>query len=317
MKTNLSILFGIFFLISALLDLIFGDPRGLVHPVEVMGKLIHWEEKLGRSRIKSPRGLRAWGLAMVIFNVAVAFAVPALILALLPPVLGLIFSIYVAWTSLSAKTLVEEADKVARALEESLEAGRHRLSYIVGRDTRELSREEILRATVETVAENTSDGIIAPLLYLALLGPAGGWAYKMINTMDSMIAYRNDKYVDLGRAAAIVDDVANFIPARLTGLLMVLLSPGSWGEGLRILRRDARAHLSPNSGFPESALAGILGIQLGGGHFYFGKFVEKPTIGDDIRKIEPEDIKRTNQILWRVSSLGVILAQLLFNFIYV
>src|SRR5699024_5785730 len=161
------------------------------------------------------------------------------------------------------------------------------LSYIVGRETRDLSEEEIIKATIETVSENTSDGVIAPLIYIVLLGAPGGLAYKMVNTMDSMLGYMNDKYVDLGFFPAKIDDVFNYLPARLTGLLMCMGSICSFDvkNGLRIMIRDRKNHKSPNAIYPEGAIAGLLNIQLGGSNTYHGKIVEKPTIGDDIRKV--------------------------------
>lgn len=180
----------------------------------------------------------------------------------------------------------------------SLDSARTRLSYIVGRDTQNLSREEIVRATVETVSENTSDGIIAPLFYASIFGAPLALCYKMINTMDSMLGYKNEKYRKIGFFPAKTDDVANFIPARLTGILMILTHPFQIKRSLRIMLRDRKNHKSPNCGYPEAATAGILGVQLGGNNYYFGELVEKPTIGDKLRPLEAEDINRTIKIMY-------------------
>ncbi|SCG82834.1 cobalamin biosynthesis protein [Proteiniborus sp. DW1] len=190
---------------------------------------------------------------------------------------------------------------VQKELDKGLEEGRKRLSYIVGRDTSNLDEEEIIRATVETVSENTSDGVIGPLFYIVLLGAPGGLAYKFINTMDSMLGYMNDKYKHLGYFPAKVDDLFNLIPARLTAILMNISSIGRFDfiNGMKILKRDRRNHKSPNSGYPESATAGLLGIQLGGGNYYHGLYVEKPHIGDKINDVNKEHIKNTVEIMYR------------------
>ncbi|HHZ02646.1 MAG TPA: cobalamin biosynthesis protein CobD, partial [Tissierellia bacterium] len=205
------------------------------------------------------------------------------------------------YTCIAARSLHYEANMVEKELDNGIVEGRKRLSYIVGRDTSSLNEEEIIMATVETVSENTSDGVIGPLFYIVLLGAPGGLAYKFINTMDSMLGYMNDKYKHLGYFPAKVDDLFNLIPARLTAILMNISSIGRFDfiNGMKILKRDRRNHKSPNSGYPESATAGLLGIQLGGGNYYHGLYVEKSHIGDKINDVNKEHIKNTVEIMYR------------------
>lgn len=230
---------------------------------------------------------------MLVLTVGVTITLVALLLTgayAINQYLGLLVTIILSWSCLAARSLHSESGLVARALDAGdLPLSRKQLSFIVGRDTEGLEEAEIWRGAVETVAENTSDGVIAPLLFLMLGGPVLGLAYKAVNTLDSMVGYRNEKYLLFGRASARSDDLLNFIPARLTGILMVLVSTfmklnmrASW----RIMRRDGRNHSSPNSGFPEAAAAGALGVQLGGTNFYFGTPVEKPTIGDPVHGLD-------------------------------
>jgi adenosylcobinamide-phosphate synthase len=199
--------------------------------------------------------------------------------------------------------------KVYYAFDKGIEEARYKLSFIVGRDTQNLAEGEVIRADVETVAENTSDGVIAPLFYIMLLGAPGGIMYKMVNTMDSMLGYKNEKYKDLGYFPAKIDDAFNFIPARLTGVLMCLSSILRFDvrSGIKIMMRDGKRHTSPNAGIPEAAVAGLLNIQLGGNNYYFGKLVEKPTIGDKIRNIERDDIRKAIEIMYRTELLMLLL----------
>ena len=230
----------------------------------------------------------------------------------LHPVAGFVGETIVCWLILATKSLRTESMKVVKALENgTLDDGRKAVSMIVGRDTEHLSEEEVLKAAVETVAENASDGILAPLLFAAVLGPVGGMCYKAVNTMDSMVGYKNDRYLDFGRAAAKVDDVFNLLPARISGFLMCLAAYlGFDGKNaLRIFFRDRKNHASPNSAHTEAACAGALGLQLGGTHDYFGKPVVKPTIGDDLRPVCRGDVAAAN----RLALLTAILALLLFD----
>ena len=301
-----------------LLDLAFGDPRWLYHPIRLIGNLIAWAEKPFRAAFpKSEKGELAAGTFFAVFVVAVSTAVPALLLALASRLSSwLVFALEVFWSFqiLAAKSLKSESMKVYAALKEGdLSEARKAVSMIVGRDTQNLSEEGVAKAAVETVAENSSDGVIAPLLFLALGGPALGFFYKAVNTLDSMVGYKNDTYLYFGRFSAKLDDVLNFIPSRISGLLLVLASPlaglsmeGAW----KIFRRDRRNHASPNSAQTEAAAAGALGVQLAGDAYYFGKLYKKPTIGDPLRPVEYEDIRRVNRLMYAAVCLALVLAVL-------
>lgn len=271
-------------LAAVFVDLVLGDPRALPHPVMAIGRMISLLEGPLRRLFDNDR---LAGVVLLVTTVGVTYAGAALLLKAayaIAPDVGFVLGLYIAWVSLAARSLHVESGKVAKALErDDIAEARLALSYIVGRETAELDETEIVRGAVETVAENTGDGVIAPLLYLMLGGPALAIAYKAVNTLDSMVGYKNERYLHFGWASARFDDLANYLPARLTGLLMVLAAPicalngrGAW----RVMRRDCRNHSSPNSGFPEAAAAGALGVRLGGANRYFGKLVEKPTIGD-------------------------------------
>ncbi len=269
---------------ALLLDLFLGDPHWLPHPVAGIGRLITIQEQLYR-RI----GLDGYGGGLLLCLLTVAGTVSAAWLLLyllyqLSPLLGDLATVLITWTCLAARSLHHESNLVVAAVAQGdLTAARMLLARIVGRDTAELDQEAILRATVETVAENSSDGIIAPLFWLVIAGPVGGVAYKAVSTLDSMVGYRNERYYRMGWASARLDDLVNLLPARLTALLMVLTAAlaGLSGSGAwHIWRRDHRNHPSPNSGHPEAATAGALGIRLGGGAHYGGVFKEKAYIGD-------------------------------------
>ena len=301
-----------------LLDLAFGDPRWLYHPIRLIGNLIAWAEKPFRAAFpKSEKGELAAGTFFAVFVVAVSTAVPAILLALASRLsLWLVFALEVFWSFqiLAAKSLKSESMKVYAALKEGdLPKARKAVSMIVGRDTQKLTEEGVAKAAVETVAENSSDGVIAPLLFLALGGPALGFFYKAVNTLDSMVGYKNDTYLYFGRFSAKLDDVLNFIPSRISGLLLVLASPlaglsmkGAW----KIFQRDRRNHASPNSAQTEAAAAGALGVQLAGDAYYFGKLYKKPTIGDPLRPVEYEDIRRVNRLMYAAVCLALVLAVL-------
>ena len=300
-------------LLGFCIDLLLGDPRWLYHPVQAIGALIsHLEPPLRRA---FPRRLRLAGAVLVIAVVAITGSVTGGVLFLLHrlhPVAGFVGETIVCWLILATKSLRTESRKVVKALETgTLDDGRKAVSMIVGRDTEHLSEEEVLKAAVETVAENASDGILAPLLFAAVLGPVGGMCYKAVNTMDSMVGYKNDRYLDFGRAAAKVDDVLNFLPARISGFLMCLAAYCGFDgkNAFRIFFRDRKNHASPNSAHTEAACAGALGLQLGGTHDYFGKPVVKPTIGDDLRPVRRGDVAAAN----RLALLTAILALLLFD----
>ena len=284
--------------IGFILDFILGDPHSLWHPVQGIGSLITGTEKVLRKVFSDKkRPLQIAGLFLVIFVVSVSVLLAGLLLWIaerIHPALGFGLSCILCWQMLAAKSLKTESMKVYTALEkEGLEAGRRAVSMIVGRDTKSLSEEGVIKAAVETVAENTSDGVTAPLFYMMLAGPLGGVFYKAINTMDSMIGYRNEKYRWLGTCAARLDDIANFIPARISALFMTAAAfmLGFDGKGAwKIYRRDRHNHKSPNAAQTEAVMAGALQVQLAGDAWYFGELYKKPTIGDPIRPVRREDI---------------------------
>lgn len=303
---------------GVILDIFIGDPKSFPHPVKAMGKLICLEEKIARSIVHSDLGLVVAGLLIVSINLFIGFFLPFFLLKLLESnrVLCFLLSTYLVYSCVAARDLHSEAFEVIKALKRSLNEGRVRLSYIVGRDTDKLQEEDIHRALVETVSENTSDGVIAPLLYMMLLGPAGGMAYKFANTMDSMLGYKNAKYRYLGYFPAKIDDLLNFVPSRITSMMMVLTSIGRFDfkNGYRILMRDHYKHKSPNSGWPESAAAGLLGIRLGGGSYYGGVFVEKPFLGDVGEALCERHVRSAVEIMYR-TEVGAIMIWILISYL--
>ena len=295
------------------LDALFGDPAWLPHPVVYMGKAISKLETFLRPRLpKTPQG-ELLGGAIVAFCLPVGtFLLTGLVCwgaARLHPLLGLAVQMFWCGQALAARGLVQESTNVYKELKKpDLPGARKAVSRIVGRDTAELTAEGVTKAAVETVAENASDGVIAPLLYMLIGGAPLALTYKAINTMDSMLGYKNEKYLYFGRVPAKLDDVANYIPSRLAGLLWVAAAAfthndakGAW----KIWRRDRRNHASPNSAQTESACAGALGVQLAGPAYYFGEYYAKPTIGDALRPIEPEDILRANRMMVAESILAL------------
>ena len=295
------------------LDAIFGDPAWLPHPVVYMGKAISRLEKFLRARLpKTPQGELLGGAILAFCLPVGTFLLTSLVClgaAALSPWLGLAVQMFWCGQALAAKGLVQESTNVYVELKKgSLPAARKAVSRIVGRDTEALTAEGVTKAAVETVAENASDGVIAPLLYMLLGGAPLALTYKAINTMDSMLGYKNEKYLYFGRAAAKLDDVANYIPSRLAALLWIMAAAftrndakGAW----RIWRRDRRNHASPNSAQTESACAGALGVQLAGPAYYFGEYYPKPTIGDPLRPIEPEDILRADRMMYVASGFAL------------
>lgn len=298
-------MFGIapLILLSAVaLDLLLGDPRWLPHPVVGIGRLVSALEKPLRRLI---RNQRLAGVLLLIGVVGTTVLLAYLLLkgaAALHASLGAALAAVLAWTCLAARSLQRESGLVAdRLVAGDLEGARHYLSRIVGRDTADLDEAEIWRALVETVAENTSDGIIAPLFYLLIGGPVLGLAYKAVNTLDSMVGYKNERYLEFGWASARFDDLANWLPARLTGFLMVVAAPIvglSAGKSFKMMIRDGGNHSSPNSGIPEAAASGALGIRLGGMNRYFGQPVEKPTIGDPLRELSRESYQGVIRLMY-------------------
>ncbi len=298
-------------IIAVIIDFIIGDPYSFPHPVKLMGNIINFEEKIVRKTANSRFSLRLGGFIIVVLNVSLGFLIPLILLNSLKEckLIYNIVNIYLIYTCIAAKSLKYEAMKVSESLDKGIEYGRKRLSYIVGRDTSNLNEREIIKATIETVAENTSDGVIAPLLFVMILGAPGGLAYKFVNTMDSMLGYMNEKYIDLGYFPAKVDDVFNFFPARITGILMCVSSFKKFNvaNGLEVMIRDRKNHKSPNAVYPEAAVAGLLGIQLGGNNYYHGQLVKKPTIGDKTYFIEKKTISDTIKIMYRSEVLLLII----------
>ena len=298
-----------------ILDLIFGDPHWLPHPICLIGNLIGFLERNLRPKLAPNKtALLVGGALMVIIVLVISFVVPMAILlaaAMVSPWLAFALETIMCYQIFATKCLRDESMKVYDALhKQDLADARVKLSWIVGRDTQNLDEEENTKGAVETVAENTADGIIAPMLYMFLGGVPLAFLYKGINTMDSMVGYKNDKFLYFGRCAAKLDDLANLIPARITGLVMIVAAflLGLDGKNAwKVFWRDRYNHLSPNSAMTESVTAGALNIQLGGDHFYFGKLVHKDTIGDDIRPVCPEDIVKTNRLLYMTAVLCLVL----------
>ena len=304
--------------IGYIMDLIIGDPYSFPHPVRYIGKLIKKTEKKIRNIAKSDKDLKKGGFALWFVTVGTTYLVTYLIVKLSSLIPGgfLIVNSLLIYTTLATKCLKDEAVKIYKVLKTGdIEKSRIQLSYIVGRDTEHLDEDEIIRATIETVAENTVDGIIAPMFYAFIGGAPLAMAYKAINTLDSTVGYKNEKYKDLGFASAKIDDIANYIPARISVLLMMLgsLMLGyDYKNSSKIAIRDRKNHKSPNCAYPEGAVAGALGVQLGGTNIYFGEVVYKPTIGDKIREIEIDDIIKTNKIMYATSIASMVIFTVLF-----
>ena len=309
-------------LIGWFLDLVFGDPQRLPHPVVWFGKLIASGEKdLNKgSHRKLKGGIMAVGLILLVFGLVWAFRRVLGIFALYIfdgthqqvyqlPVFLWLFDVIAIFYCLAGTTLIREVREVFRAVDRSLEEGRKQVARIVGRDTSELSAQEIRTAALETLAENLSDGVITPLFWLAIGGVPAMMAYKMVNTLDSMIGYRTERYKDFGCVAARIDDVANYIPARITALLMILPHAiiNHQFSIFNFVRRYGRQHASPNSGYPEAALAGILDCRFGGPHYYFGELFDKPFIGTNERALTTADMKKAIRVNRTAEVLMVIL----------
>lgn len=299
-------------LLGFILDSIIGDPYSLPHPVRAIGNLIIFLEKKVRSRFID---LRKGGVLLAVTVLIVSTVFPALILFIcyqINIILGIVSESILTCYMLAARCLCNESMRVCKAAEKGdTEGARQAVSMIVGRDVSVLDEKGIIRGAVETVAENTSDGITAPIFYMTFFGAAGGFFYKAANTMDSMIGYKNEKYRDIGRFAAKLDDVLNFIPSRITAVLMIA-SAAVIGmdakNAYRIWKRDRRRHASPNSAQTEAVCAGALHIRLAGDAVYFGELHKKPYIGDNDRSIEPDDIRRANKLMYISSLLMLILA---------
>jgi len=331
---------GTILLFAFALDLILGDPRWFPHPVRAIGWTVQKTEAVLRRFAKTMLAEKAAGVLLVVLIVSLVFFLSHFVILSFVRIsfsIGFALSVLLAYTTLAARDLGNAAKGVLRHLDAGeIEQARTGLSMIVGRDTADLDEQEIARAVVETVAENTSDGVIAPLFYLAIGGPALALAYKAVNTLDSMVGYRNEKYMNFGCAAARVDDVANFIPARITAVLICLAadilrglnavvsslhrpSP-SRGEGAsgqriqnselhsawRVMLRDGNKHPSPNSGYPEAAMAGALGIRIGGRATYGGKPGIKPLIGEAITPLDKKHIEKSVWLMYCTTSFAVL-----------
>ncbi|MBO4376619.1 MAG: cobalamin biosynthesis protein CobD [Lachnospiraceae bacterium] len=310
--------------LGVILDQIIGDPHFMPHPVKLIGKLISFAEKRLLGEELPPLAMRdrkkeVWrGLLLWLIVIAVTGTATKLILSWsygLNKILGVAVEAILTCYILAARSLYRESMAVSKELEKGdIEGARNALSMIVGRDTENLNEEEITKAAVETVAENTSDGVISPLLFTMIGGPTLGMIYKAVNTMDSMLGYKNERYTNFGLVAARADDVFNFIPSRISAILMII---GTFFMGIfkrvynvsravKIWKRDRYNHLSPNSAQTESVCAGALGIKLGGDHYYNGVLVSKPTIGDEIRKTEIKDIKRANNLMFMAEIIAMV-----------
>ncbi|QSX06338.1 cobalamin biosynthesis protein CobD [Sedimentibacter sp. zth1] len=294
-----------------ILDLIIGDPQNAPHPIRLIGSFISKLENKLRCKCKNEKDEYKSGVILWFVVVFISFLIPFFIITLayryLPVVVAIIIDAIMCYYILATKCLKVESMKVYAKLKQgNIMEARKFLSYIVGRDTKSLDETEIVKACVETVAENTSDGVIAPLLFILIGGAPLGFMYKAINTLDSMVGYKSEKYINMGRFSAKADDIANYIPARISAYLMIVASfiiKLDYKNAYKIYKRDRYNHLSPNSAHTESVCAGALDIKLAGGSYYGGTFVEKPTIGDDIRKIQLDDVKISNKLMYATSWL--------------
>lgn len=297
-------------IIGVVLDLILGDPYSLPHPVRLIGSLISLLDKL----LRRGKHEAVAGAVLSVTVLLTSAGVPLLILVALYHLnlwVGIAAEGIMCYYLLAARCLQKESMKVCRGLEKGdVKEARRAVSMIVGRDTDRLDEAGIIRAAVETVAENTSDGVTAPMFYIALFGAVGGFFYKAANTMDSMLGYKNEKYLHFGRFAAKLDDVLNYVPSRLSALTMIVaahLIGMDGGNAWKIWRRDRRSHASPNSAQTEAAAAGALNIRLAGDAWYFGELHRKPAIGDCLRPVEPNDIRRVNRLMYATSAIFLLL----------
>lgn len=299
-------------LLGFILDTIIGDPYKLPHPIRWIGSFISILEKLCRKIAKSNTMLMILGAILVFIVIFVSGGITLLVLKLASfnKYAYTIVSSVICYYMLAGKSLKTESMKVYKAFEnKDTEGARKAVSMIVGRDTQSLTKEGIIKAAVETVAENSSDGVVAPLIYILIFGPVGGVVYKAVNTMDSMIGYVEEKYFYIGKFAAKLDDVLNYIPARISGILVIIsafILRYDYKNAFMIFKRDRRKHASPNSAQTESAMAGALGVQLAGDATYFGVVHKKPYIGDKKREIENEDIKRANDIMYTMTIICLV-----------
>jgi len=301
-----------------ILDSIVGDPQGWFHPIRLIGKMISYVENRLREKCRTSSDEKKAGVVLWITVVFTSFAVPYVILLIAAKIsfkVAIVIESIMCCYILAAKSLKDESMKVYTSLKNSnLQEARKNLSYIVGRDVEGLNESSVARAAVETVAENTSDGVIAPMLYIMLGGAPLGFMYKAVNTLDSMVGYKNEKYINIGRFSAIADDAANYVPSRLAAYFMIASSwtlKMNYKNAYKIYKRDRYNHKSPNSAHTESVCAGALNIMLGGDSHYGGKLVSKPTIGDNTREVETEDIIRANKLMYTTSLLFLLTGTLI------
>ena len=302
-----------------ILDLIFGDPYWMPHPVRFIGNLISILEKVIRRFMpKTKRGEYIGGIILTVMVVSISMVIPLVIILMAKSIntyLALTVETFMCYQILATKSLKVESMKVYDELAKNdLPSARKAVSMIVGRDTKDLTFSGVAKAAVETVAENTSDGIIAPMIFIAIGGAPMGFFYKAINTMDSMVGYKNERYMNFGRFAAKLDDVVNYLPARISAYQMILSSfflRYDYKNAFKIYKRDRYNHASPNSAQTESVCAGALDVQLAGNAYYFGKLYEKPTIGDDIREINYDDIKKANRLLYCTSFISIVIISII------
>lgn len=308
-------------ILAFILDYIIGDPYWLWHPICGIGSLISKTESIIRYIFpKTLKGERIGGILLFIVVVFISFSLPFILLYFLFKInfgLGFIVNTFFCTQIFAANCLKKETVKVYDALNRNdIERARTNISYLVGRDTQRLSREEIIKATVETIAENTTDGVTAPMFYMIIGGAPLGFLYKAVNTLDSMIGYKNEKYINIGRFSAKADDLLNFVPARITAIFMIISSfilKLNYKNAFKIFKRDRNKHSSPNAGQTESVTAGALEIQLGGDAYYFSQLYKKASIGDKIREVRNEDILITNKIMY-LSSFFCLLFLVILRF---
>lgn len=297
--------------IAYILDLIFGDPQNIIHPVQIIGKIISLGEKILLKEKSGSRYKFFAGIILNIFVVSITYGLTCLIYKS-SKISGvfILIEIYLMYTVFSVNSLAREGNRVYNILKEgNIEKARKDLSYLVSRDTETMDEKMIIRSTMETISENTVDGIVAPMFYMFLGGLPLAMTYKAINTLDSMVGYKNERYMDFGKFSAKIDDVVNFIPARITGVLIVAASMilrYNYKNSLKMFIRDRKNHSSPNSAHAEASVAGALGVQFGGRVSYFGKEADKPTIGDKIKDFELEDIKKNIKIMYAASFLSLV-----------
>ncbi|WP_213974919.1 adenosylcobinamide-phosphate synthase CbiB [Tepidanaerobacter acetatoxydans] len=313
---------SIIILLAFLLDMILGDPVRPTHPVVIIGKLIDSFEKNLRKLFKTPRCLKTAGVILWFATVLLVYIATYCIIKItykFNPWFGYVTGIWLTYTTLSVRNLADEAMGIYHEIRKSnIGSARKRLSFIVGRDTADMPVNEICRATIETVAENTIDGIISPLLYAFIGGAPLAMAYKAVNTLDSMVGYKNEKYEFLGWFSAHMDDLANFIPARIGGILMLMAATVirlDIKRGIKTVLADAKKHKSPNSGIPEAITAGVLGIRLGGWNSYGGEMSFREYMGEKLREIEAEDIKTTVKLSLITAIIALIIGEIILDII--